>query len=61
VLPNEHASVQRAAVCSGLRHWYRVHAIQHFPARARMIAEMLDIATPTVKVVESWMPGDGAR
>ncbi len=36
VLPNGHASVQRAAVRNGLRHWYRAHAIQHFPIRARV-------------------------
>lgn len=52
VLPNGHASVQRAAVRGGLRHWYRAHAIQHFPIRARMIAETLGIPTPIVKVVD---------
>ncbi|HWW49777.1 MAG TPA: SprT family zinc-dependent metalloprotease [Xanthobacteraceae bacterium] len=52
VLPNGHESIQRAAVRSGLRHWYRAHAIQHFPARARMIAETLGIPTPTVNVVD---------
>lgn len=52
VLPNEHASVRRAAVRSGLRHWYRVHAGQHFHARARAIAQMLGIPTPTVSVVD---------
>lgn len=52
VLPNGHESIQRAAVRSGLRHWYRAHAIQHFPARARMIAETLGIPTPTVNIVD---------
>lgn len=52
VLPSGHESIQRAAVRSGLRHWYRAHAIQHFPARTRMIAERLGIPTPTVKVVD---------
>jgi predicted metal-dependent hydrolase len=52
VQPNAHISVKRAAVRSGLRHWYRAHAIQHFPARTRIIAEMLGIPTPTVKVVD---------
>lgn len=52
VLPNGHASVERAAVRSGLRHWYRAHAVQHFPVRARLIAETLGIPAPTVKVVD---------
>ncbi|WP_338928579.1 SprT family zinc-dependent metalloprotease [Roseomonas mucosa] len=52
VLPNGHESIQRAAVRSGLRHWYRAHAIQNFPARARMIAETLGIPTPIVNVVD---------
>lgn len=52
VLPKGHEAIQRAAVRSGLRHWYRAHAIQHFPARARMIAETLGIPTPTVNVVD---------
>lgn len=52
VLPHEHPSVQRAAVRSGLRHWYRANATQHFPARARTIAETLGISTPTVKIVD---------
>ncbi|MDK4731524.1 SprT family zinc-dependent metalloprotease [Rhizobium sp. CNPSo 3490] len=52
VLPNGHASVQRAAVRSGIRHWYRAHAVQHFPVRARMIAETLGISPPIIKVVD---------
>lgn len=52
VLPNVHASVQRAAVRSGLRHWYRAHANQHFPARTRKIAETLGIPLPAVHVVD---------
>ncbi|MFD2648235.1 M48 family metallopeptidase [Devosia albogilva] len=52
VLPNGHASVQRAAVRSGLKHWYRARALQHFPLRARRIAETLGIPTPPVKVVD---------
>ncbi|MCO4317328.1 M48 family metallopeptidase [Phyllobacterium sp. 21LDTY02-6] len=52
VLPNGHASVQRAAVRSGLKHWYRARAIQHFPARTRMIADMLGIAVPPLKIVD---------
>ncbi|WP_422384323.1 M48 family metallopeptidase [Roseibium album] len=49
---NEHPSVQRSAVRSGLKRWYRAHANQHFPVRARMIAETLGIPTPTVTVVD---------
>jgi predicted metal-dependent hydrolase len=52
VLPSGHASVQRAAVRSGLRHWYRAHAIHHFTIRSRMFAEKLGIRTPTVKVFD---------
>ncbi|WP_439514852.1 M48 family metallopeptidase [Oceanibaculum nanhaiense] len=52
VLPNSDAYVQRATVRSGLRHWYRAHALQHFPVRARIIAETLGISTPIVKVVD---------
>ncbi|MBL3609997.1 M48 family metallopeptidase [Rhodovulum sulfidophilum] len=52
VLPNTHKSIQRAAVRSGLKQWYRTHAAQHFPARARMIANTLGIPTPTLKVVD---------
>ncbi|MEQ8252028.1 MAG: SprT family zinc-dependent metalloprotease [Oceanibaculum nanhaiense] len=52
VLPNGDAYVQRATVRSGLRHWYRAHALQHFPVRARIIAETLGISTPIVKVVD---------
>lgn len=52
VLPNEHALVQRAAVRSGLRHWYKAHADQHFPNRTRLVAELLGIPTPTVHVVD---------
>lgn len=38
-LPNGHTAIQRAAIRSGLRHWRQAHAIQHFSARARVIAE----------------------
>jgi predicted metal-dependent hydrolase len=44
--------VRRTAVRSGLRRWYRGHAIRHFPDRARTFAERLGIPSPTVIVVD---------
>nr|WP_279292726.1 SprT family zinc-dependent metalloprotease [Methylobacterium goesingense] len=44
--------IRRAAVRSGLRLWYREHAKMHFPVRARSMAALLGIPTPTVHVVD---------
>jgi len=52
VQPDESSSIRRAAVRGALRHWYRDHAKQHFPARAAVMAELLAIAPPTVRVVD---------
>lgn len=52
VVPDGDKVAQVAAVRSGLRHWYRAHAIQHFPARARIMADLLGIAEPKVNVVD---------
>ena len=51
-VPKGHPAIQRAAVRGALKHWYRAHAIKHFPLRARMMAKVLGIPTPTVKVVD---------
>ncbi|MCZ0963511.1 M48 family metallopeptidase [Paracoccus benzoatiresistens] len=52
VLPNKHASVQRAAVRGGLRQWYRTRALRHFPVRAKIFSDVLGIPMPTVSVVD---------
>lgn len=52
VQPNGHFAVQRAAVRSGLKQWYRAHACRHFPARVQVIAGMIGIPTPSVSIVD---------
>ena len=52
VLPDAVLLVRRAAVRSGLRHWYRDHARVHFPVRAAIMAERLGIRKPIVHVVD---------
>lgn len=44
--------VRRAAIRSGLRLWYQDHAKQHFPARARVMAEQLGVSPPIVQIVD---------
>lgn len=52
VLPDALISIRRAAVRSGLRHWYRERAKAHFPERARMLSETLGIVRPPVHIVD---------
>jgi hypothetical protein len=64
VLPDAVPLVCRAAVRSGLRHWYRDHAQDHFPVRAAIMAEQLGIEKPTVHVVDQskrWGSCDARR
>ena len=44
--------IRRVAVRSGLRLWYREQAKTHFPVRARRMAALLGIPTPSVHVVD---------
>lgn len=46
------AAIRRASVRSGLRLWYRERAKAHFPARAKAMASLLGIPTPTVHIVD---------
>eukprot|EP01037_Dinobryon_pediforme_P020726 gene20726-21422_t len=46
------AAIRRASVRSGLRLWYRERAKVHFPARAKAMASLLGIPTPTVHIVD---------
>lgn len=52
VLPDASPLIRRSAVRSGLRHWYRNRAKAHFPERARLIAETLNISRPPIHVVD---------
>jgi len=52
VLPFGHKLVQRAAVRSGLKQWFKLKAVQHFPLRAREVAELLGIPTPAISIVD---------
>jgi predicted metal-dependent hydrolase len=52
VQPDATAAVRRAAVRGALRHWYRDRAKLHFPVRAAVMAKLLAIAPPTVRVVD---------
>lgn len=52
VLPEASPLIRRAAVRSALRHWYRDRAKTHFSERARILAEMLGIAQPSIQVVD---------
>lgn len=52
VLPNMPDVIRRSAIRSGLKHWYRDKAKQHFPERARVMAETLGIARPSIHVVD---------
>lgn len=49
---NANVAIRQAAIRSAFRHWYRAHAERHFPMRARAMAELLGIPTPTVRVVD---------
>lgn len=51
-VPKGHPSIQRAAVRGALRYWYRAQAIQNFPVRTQMMAEVLGVPVPTVNVVD---------
>ena len=44
--------IRRSSVRSGLRLWYHGRAKVHFPVRAKAIARLLGIKTPTIKVVD---------
>jgi predicted metal-dependent hydrolase len=44
--------VCRSAVRSGLRLWYQDRAKQHFPARAKVMAEQLGLSPPAVRIVD---------
>lgn len=44
--------IRRSSVRSGLRLWYQERAKAHFPVRAKAIATLLGIPTPTVHVVD---------
>lgn len=46
------AATRRASVRSGLRLWYRERAKVHFPIRAKAMASLLGIPTPTVHIVD---------
>lgn len=46
------AAIRRASVRSGLRLWYRDRAKVHFPARAKAMANLLGIPTPSVHIVD---------
>ncbi|MCP9231049.1 M48 family metallopeptidase [Mesorhizobium sp. LMG 17147] len=52
VLPDMQALIQRSAVRSALRHWYRDKAKKHFPERARIMAETLGVRRPPIHVVD---------
>lgn len=52
VQPDATPPIRRAAVRGALRHWYRDHAKLHFPARAAVMARLLAIAPPTVRVAD---------
>ncbi len=52
VQPDATPPIRRAAVRGALRHWYRDHAKLHFPARAAVMAELLAIPPPPVRVVD---------
>jgi predicted metal-dependent hydrolase len=44
--------IRRSAVRSGLCLWYRERAKAHFPVRAKAIASLLGVKTPTVHIVD---------
>jgi hypothetical protein len=52
VEPHATPPIRRAAVRGALRHWYRDRAKLHFPARAAVMAELLAIPPPRVRVVD---------
>ena len=52
VLPDAGQLVRRAAVRSALRHLYRSHAKIHLLVRVAVMAELLGIAKPTIRIVD---------
>jgi len=52
VQPDASQPIRRVAMRDALRHWYRDHAKIDFPARAAVMAELLAIAPPPVRVVD---------
>lgn len=52
ILPDASPLVRRAAIRSGLRQWYRDHAKVHFSNRVSYTADLLGIASPSVRVVD---------
>jgi predicted metal-dependent hydrolase len=52
IQPDTMPPIRRVAVRGALRHWYRDHAKIHFPARAAVMARILSIEPPPVRVVD---------
>jgi predicted metal-dependent hydrolase len=44
--------LRKVAIRSALRHWYRDHANMHLPARVAIMANVLGIPRPSVRIVD---------